>query len=163
MKPASTLTLYKACRKAASSKRWRSAVSIGVLTCQLADRCDALLGIDVSERALASARELCRSRENVEFRRMEFPRESPDSIFDLVIASEVAYYWGREDLAKAATIVAAHQQRGAHLLLVHFTEVVPDYPLSGDEVHTAWLARPEWKQVSGHRCARYRVDLLQRI
>ena len=137
--------------------------SIGVLTCKLAQRCDALLSIDVSDRALEAARARCASQKHVQFRRMEFPREAPDGFFDLVLVSEVAYYWQREDLERAATVLAAHQQAGSHLLLVHFTDLVPDYPLTGDQVHSAWLERPEWKPVNGHRCAHYRVDLLQRV
>ena len=137
--------------------------SIGVLTCKLADRCDSLLGLDVSERALAAARERCRALPQVQFRRMEFPREVPGGFFDLALVSEVAYYWQREDLESAQLALAKHQQTGAHLLLVHLTEFVPDYPLTGDQVHEAWLARPEWKLVSGHRAVRYRVDLLQRV
>lgn len=136
--------------------------SIGVLTCKLATCCDALLGIDVSERALASARERCRELPQVRFERMEFPREAPDGTFDLVVVSEVAYYWQREDLERAADTLAARQQPGGHLLLVHLTEPVPDYPLTGDQVHESWLARPEWRLVTGHREGRYRLDLLQR-
>ncbi len=137
--------------------------SIGVLTSQLAACCDALLALDVSDKALAAARERCAGLPQVQFRCMEFPREVPDGIFDLVVVSEVAYYWHFADLERAAASLAAHQAAGAHLLLVHLTETVPDYPLTGDQVHDAWLARPEWKSISGHRAARYRVDLLQRV
>ena len=94
---------------------------------------------------------------------MEFPREVPLGCFDLVVVSEVAYYWEREDLQCAAAALAAHQNAGSYVLLVHLTEPVPDYPLTGDEVPEAWLARPEWARVSGHRSERYRVDLLQRV
>ena len=137
--------------------------SIGVLTAQLAPCCDALLSIDVSERALQTARERCAGLPQVRFACVEFPAEVPDGFFDLVLLSEVAYYWQREDLDRAANELAAHQRPGSHLLLVHLTEFVPDYPLTGDQVHDAWLARPEWKHVTGHRKERYRLDLLERL
>ncbi len=137
--------------------------SIGVLTEHLADRCDRLLSVDVSERALDSARQRCASLHHANFERMEIPAEMPDATFDLVIVSEVAYYWQREDLDLAATLLAARQPVGAHLILVHFTPLVPDYPLTGDQVHDAWIARPEWMHLHGDRRERYRLDVLERV
>ncbi len=137
--------------------------SIGVLTQKLAQRCDALLSLDVSEQALAAARERCRDLPQVHFARMQVPREMPDGGFDLIVISEVAYYWQPEELAKAAELLAAHQLAGATLILVHFTVPVPDYPLTGDEVHDIWLSRPEWRVVKGSRHNTYRIDVLERL
>lgn len=137
--------------------------SIGVLTRQLAERCDHLLSVDVSDRALAAARERCNDLPQAEFQRLEIPAQMPDGQFDLVVISEVAYYWQRGDLDRAATLLAARQPAGAHLILVHFTPLVPDYPLTGDQVHEAWLARPEWKHLHGDRRERYRLDVLERV
>jgi alkylation response protein AidB-like acyl-CoA dehydrogenase/protein-L-isoaspartate O-methyltransferase len=146
--------------------RYRNALeigcSIGVLTAQLAMRCDSLLSIDVSERALAVARIRCAALAQVRFARMQAPLEMPEGCFDLVIVSEVAYYWDRETLDRAATLLAAQQPAGGHLVLVHFTPVVPDYPLTGDEVHDAWTARDEWRVIRQERRERYRLDVLER-
>ena len=136
--------------------------SIGVLTAQLATRCGSLLSIDVSEQALASARERCASLAHVRFARMHFPEEAPEGSFDLIVVSEVAYYWQHGDLDRAAALLAAHQPAGGHLLLVHFTDFVPDYPLTGDEVHDAWLARSEWRSIGSERHDHFRLDLLER-
>ncbi len=136
--------------------------SIGVLTAMLAQRCDSLLSVDVSDAALDAARKRCAALSQVRFARMQIPGEEPTGSFDLVVLSEVAYYWNREDLERAATIFAAHQPPGAHLLLVHHTPVVPDYCLTGDEVHEAWLARPEWSSLHQQRYEGYRLDLLER-
>ncbi len=46
--------------------------------------------------------------------------------------------------------------------LVHHTPSVPDYPLTGDQVHALWLARPEWTLVESRRREGYRLDLLER-
>ena len=137
--------------------------SIGVLTEHLANRCDRLLSVDVSERALDSARKRCATLHHARFERMEIPAEMPDATFDLIIVSEVAYYWQREDLDLAATLLAVRQPVGAHLILVHFTPLVPDYPLTGDQVHDAWIARPEWMHLYGDRRERYRLDVLERV
>ena len=136
--------------------------SIGVLTKQLAPRCHALLSLDVSERALAVARERCAALLQVRFERMQVPHEMPDGLFDLIVISEVAYYWQREDLERAATLLANRQPVGGHLVLVHYTASVPDYPLTGDQVHDAWLARPEWRGIRQERGVGYRLDVLER-
>ncbi len=136
--------------------------SIGVLTAHLAERCDFLLSVDVAEKALAAAKQRCAGKGNVEFLCMEIPQEFPEQNFDLIVVSEVAYYWGKPDLEKAANVIAEHQPPGAHLVLVHWTPYVADYPQTGDEVHEYWLSRKEWKHRFGSRQDRYRLDLLER-
>ena len=136
--------------------------SIGVLTQKLAPRCEALLSIDVSDRALAAARERCKALPQVRFERMHVPREMPNGSFDLIVLSEVGYYWQREDLERTANLLADLQIPGSHLVLVHYIAPVPDYPLTGDEVHDAWLAHPEWRSIKQERRPGYRLDVLER-
>jgi alkylation response protein AidB-like acyl-CoA dehydrogenase len=136
--------------------------SIGVLTACLAPRCERLLGIDVSGIALDRARERCAHLPQVRFEQMQFPRQAPDDCFDLIVVSEVAYYWQQADLALAADELAARHLPGGHLILVHLTEHVPDYPLTGDEVHEYWLTRPEWRPIHSERRDRFRLDVLER-
>lgn len=136
--------------------------SIGVLTEQLAPRCESLLSLDVSERALAAARERCAALPQVRFACMQIPAQMPSGSFDLILVSEVAYYWGRQDFDCAAAGLARLQPAGADLVLVHFTGPVPDYPLTGDQVHDLWLARPEWDVIEDRRCEGYRLAVLQR-
>jgi len=148
--------------RACYAKAFEIGCSIGVLTAQLALRCDALLSVDVSEAALQQARERCANLPQVELRRMSLPAEFPDGKFELILVSEVAYYFGRPDLELLADKVAAHQQPGADLVLVHFTPLVPDYPATGDQVHEYFLGRSEWGRMGGSRQERYRIDVLRR-
>ena len=119
--------------------------SIGVLTSQLAGHCESLLSVDVSERALEQARARCADLPQVQIERLQIPRDEPRGSFDLIVVSEVGYYWSRTDLDCAIALLAAHQPAGGDLLLVHWTPPVHDYPLRGDEVRDVWLARPEWR------------------
>ena len=137
--------------------------SIGVLTERLAERCDRLVAIDVAEAALEVAEARCGQLPGVEFRRMQFPREAPEGRFDLVVVSEVAYYWSAEELERAMETVRAMQEAGGQLLLVHWTPEVADYPLSGDAVHQRWLGRAEYRRVDGVRRETYRLDVLERV
>ena len=75
--------------------------SIGVLTEKLAARCEKLLAVDVSEKALAQAIERCRNLPQITFRKMSVPQEFPDEKFDLILISEVGYYLAPEDWKKA--------------------------------------------------------------
>ena len=136
--------------------------SIGVLTRLLSDRCDAMLGLDLSHQALAVARARCVDLEQVSFACLQVPHAMPKGHFDLIVVSEVAYYWSFSDLEKAADELAARHERGGHLVLVHLTESVADYPLSGDEVHDYWLSRDEWHPVGNNRQERFRIDVLER-
>jgi len=137
--------------------------SIGVLTAQLAGKCDSLLSIDLSERALAIARERCRDLPNVRFRRMMVPHEFPEGEFDLLVVSDVAYYWSEVDLGKSKALIAGHHAGGGHLILVHWTPFVTEHVQTGDAVHETWLKDSRWRLVQGARREKYRIDLLERV
>ena len=136
--------------------------SIGVLTALLAALADSLLGVDVSEVALAVARDRCASLQGVHLALMQIPQDEPVGSFDLIVLSEVGYYWELEDLKRVIDMLAQHQMPGSHLVLVHHTKPVPDYPLTGDEVHETWLARPEWRVLEQQLHEGYRLDVLER-
>ena len=134
--------------------------SIGVLTARLAAHCERLLAVDLNERALAAARARCAGLEHVAFARMEVPREFPAGRFDLVVVSEVAYYWSDADL-RAARDAIARAAPGGIVELVHWLPVVPDYPRTGDAAHEAFLADPRFARLHGARSERYRIDVLR--
>ena len=136
--------------------------SIGVLTSQLGKRCDHLLSVDVAEAALTQARRRCEGMPNVQIERMQIPEETPDGTFDLVVVSEVGYYWSPQDQERAMTLLAALHEPGGHLVLVHWTPEVHDYPQTGDAVHSAWMQRPEWRVVEDRVQDRYRLSVLER-
>jgi SAM-dependent methyltransferase len=138
--------------------------SIGVLTRMLAERCAALLAVDVAERALEQARQRCADLEHVRFACMQVPDEFPMEVFDLVVVSEVGYYWSYADLDRTMALIWEHLRPHGHLLMVHWTPYVEDYPLRGDEVHEhvfgAWAGR--FAGLSGSVEPNYRLDLFER-
>jgi predicted TPR repeat methyltransferase len=136
--------------------------SIGVLTDGLASRCDALLASDVSEKALALARKRIGHLSHVTLERHVLPRDWPDESFDLVVLSEVLYYFENRDLATIANRAAGSIAPGGTLVSIHWLHPVSDYPQSGDTaqdaVSKATEQRPELNRVAHYRDADF--DLL---
>ena len=144
------------------ARAFEAGCSIGVLTRRLAERCDRLLAVDVSEEALKWARERCADQPQVTLERLVLPAEFPAGPFDLVLVSEVGYYFSEPDLARFRARCADALAPGGDLVLVHWTAPVHDYPLTGDAVHEAFLADPAFQPVRGSRAPEYRLDVLRR-
>ncbi len=79
---------YQRTMEALNGRRFRRAFeagcSIGVLTRRLAECCDALLGVDIVEAPLASARETCADMPWVQFQCMDVVAGWPAGTFDLM-------------------------------------------------------------------------------
>jgi SAM-dependent methyltransferase len=159
---------FKVTHDALADRRYARALEVGcahgVLTEKLVGLCDTLLAVDISSKALAKARERVGDRSGVELARMAFPRETPEGpAFDLVILSEVAYYWGVVDLDRASEWLRGGVAQGGRIILVHYTGET-DYPHSGDEA-----VELLWRDLEGdfvaertERHDRYRLDLWRR-
>ncbi len=133
--------------------------SIGVFTERLAGRCDELVAVDINERALAEARKRCAQRPNVTFAHMVLPHDFPDGTFDLIVLSEVGYYWSDDDLALARDRFV-RAAPGGTIELVHFLPDVSDYVRPGDAVHEIFLADDRFECVRSHRDESYRIEVL---
>ena len=130
--------------------------SIGVLTRQLAPRCDSLLSLDVAEVALAQARAHCPS---VRFERRVVPAEWPPGRFDLMVFSEMLYYLDAPALQATASCAMAAINPGGTMLLVHYLGGT-DYPLTGDEAAEGFIAATGLVPAYQRREALYRIDRL---
>lgn len=151
-----------------ADRRYDRALEIGcahgVLTGKLAPLCDTFLAIDISTKALAMARERIGDRPGVTLAHMAFPQDTPDATsFDLVVLSEVAYYWGLVDLDRASEWLREHLASGGRIILVHYTDET-DYPHSGDDaVEGLWSELNDAFEVEvADRRDRYRLDLWRR-
>ena len=115
---------------------YEPACSIGVLTERLAPRCDRLLATDVSPSAVAQAKERCGERDGL---RIEVGsiQDGPgtDDPFDLVVFSELGYYFDEEELAAVVAGVRCLIGPGGDLIACHWSGESPDHRLSGAVVH----------------------------
>jgi SAM-dependent methyltransferase len=137
--------------------------SIGVLTQELASRCDSILAVDAAAAPLKAARRRCARLKAVRFEQMFVPKQWPAGTFDLVLLSEVVYYLDEKDLIRLATNVAGATPPAADIVLVHWIGDT-DYPLSGDEAANLFIGAMDGscsvERSERHR--RFRLDVLTR-
>ncbi|MBA2678461.1 MAG: methyltransferase domain-containing protein [Ktedonobacteraceae bacterium] len=140
--------------------------SIGVMTALLAPRCDALLAVDHSHIAVDRAKARCSIFDHITFACRSIPHDFPHETFDLILLSEVGFYWSREDLAVAHAMMTSHLRPQGHLLLVHWTVPCAEHPLSAETVHEQFLQEPHLEHLLHLRAIMeknsYRLDLFQR-
>jgi predicted TPR repeat methyltransferase len=135
--------------------------SIGVFTEMLAERCDELLAVDVSERAVAAARQRLSGRGNVRVERRTLPEQMPDGPFDLIVASEVLYYFPREEMLTVMRGFEHELAPGGILLAVHWRRKTETYPLQGDEVHELLVEHSRLLNKETVVKANYRLDVFE--
>ncbi|KQX61774.1 bifunctional PIG-L family deacetylase/class I SAM-dependent methyltransferase [Angustibacter sp. Root456] len=136
--------------------------SIGVLTAELASRCDQLLAVDPVAAAVDRAVERTAGLPNVHVRRGGVPADWPDGDFDLVVLSEVGYYCGPADLADLVDRAARSLTDDGVVVACHWRHPVAEYPLDGDAVHEALLAHPGLAPLAQHVEEDFRLDVLAR-
>lgn len=94
--------------------------SIGVFTSMLAPRCDHLTAIDLSSAALEHARQRNRGVSWVRIERMDATETLPQGPFDLVVCSEVLYYWEPVILDRTLARLAGALAPGGRLVSVNW-------------------------------------------
>ncbi|MBN9200455.1 MAG: hypothetical protein ABS61_02115 [Microbacterium sp. SCN 70-18] len=122
----------------------------GILTARLAERCAHLVAVDFAEGALtAAARELV-GRDNVTLQTAALPHEWPDGEYDLVLLSEIGYFWNVADLDTAIDRITQSLAPTGHLIACHWRHPMPENPTGGDEVHERLRANSRWQSVAVH-------------
>ena len=116
----------------------------------LATRCDRLLSSDIIPAALQRAEARLRRKSHVWLEERSIPEQWPSGPFDLVVLSEIAYYFDVSDLGRIMTCVMGSTVRGAHVVGVHWRGET-NYPLTGDRVTRSSPRRRVWSSVVHHR------------
>jgi SAM-dependent methyltransferase len=136
--------------------------SIGVLTEQLASRCDALLACDAVPDAVASARARTAGLPGVTIAQRVIPREWPKRAFDLIVFSELLYYFDDADFGQALRLGVGALRPDGHLLAVHWRHPAPDHPRTGDEVHAALAGHPQLARLARYRDRDFTAEVYTR-
>lgn len=138
------------------------ACSVGELTAMLAMRCGRLLATDVSQTAVDRARMRCAGLHNVRIEcsdlRTDLAADTEGRCFDLIVLSEVGYYFDVESLAVLARRLADSLNPGGELIAVHWRGHSADHVLHGDEVHRCLLSRLPLQHRLGDHHPGFRLD-----
>jgi Nodulation protein S (NodS) len=135
--------------------------SVGVLTEHLAPRCGRLLATDMMGAPLALAATRLEPYDNVQVDERTIPDDWPDELFDLVVLSEVAYYFDVKTLTHVTNLVTNSTIGGAHVVGVHWRGRT-DYPLSGDAAHAVIDQHPQLTLVVHHVEDDFVLDVWER-
>ena len=111
------------------------ACSIGELTFMLAPRCQHLLATDFSPTAVDRARHRCRDHGHVTIECQDLRLTQPAGPFDLILLSEVGYYFDSPSLDALVERLSASLAKGGEFVAVHWCGTSPDHILHADEVH----------------------------
>ena len=158
---------YAATLAALPKPRYASAFeigcSIGVLTSELALRCDALLAVDAALAPLTEARRRCAALSHVRLEQTFVPEQWPNAVFDLILLSEVVYYLCAADVARLAAQVTRSLVFEGDVALVHWTGET-DYPLTGDEAAELFIESLDQTVCVTRRERRdgFRLDVMRR-
>ncbi|MGW0966537.1 SAM-dependent methyltransferase [Streptomyces sp. NPDC002516] len=108
--------------------------SIGVLTELLAARCDHLLSTDRVASAVEAAARRTTGMGHVMVRRMTVPDQWPEGTFDLVVLSELLYYFDAGSRARLLRRSVESLSEVGHLVAVHWNHPVAEHTCTGRDI-----------------------------
>ena len=149
---------------ALEGRRFRNALEIGcatgVLTQELANECDRIIGMDVSDRALSIARDRLRNCPNIDLRQGEIPGDWPAGSFDLIVFSEVLYFLDKPEIRDTSKRANQSLAPNGVILLINWIGAT-DLPLDGHEVVHLFTAAGDWKRTCMMKAPQFRIDRLE--
>jgi SAM-dependent methyltransferase len=154
-------TLLRSLTQARYSRAFEPACSVGVLTAALAERCDSLLACDIAPTAVHLARQRCAGLSNVRIDQADLAKSLPPGPFDLIVFSELGYYFSATVLAEMVRALARRLVPGGEFVAVHWRGQSEDHVLHGDAVHAIVEATLEkgCTRLKGERYPEFRLDL----
>ncbi|WTG87315.1 methyltransferase domain-containing protein [Kitasatospora sp. NBC_01560] len=136
--------------------------SVGVLSGRLATRCQALLSCDREETAVAQARSRLAHLPHVTVQQRVLPGDWPPGRFDLVVLSELLYYFTADDSGRLLDLAVASLDPGGTLMLVHWRPEVAEHAQPGDAVHQQARSHPELVRIAEHTEPDFLLDAFVR-
>ncbi|MFD8567939.1 SAM-dependent methyltransferase [Streptomyces sp. NPDC059639] len=108
--------------------------SVGVLSELLAPRCDVLLSTDRVGPAVDTAARRLAALSHVVVQHMAVPEEWPSDRFDLIVLSELLYYFDTATRIRVLEQSVESLSDGGHLLTVHWNHPVSEHTCTGRDI-----------------------------
>lgn len=108
--------------------------SNGVLSAELAERCDYLMCMDANATAILKASERLR-HDHVEVVQGIVPPDLPNESFDLIMVSEVLYYLEEPMLQQLINWINTHLSPQGCIVACHWRHEIAGFHLNGERVH----------------------------
>jgi protein-L-isoaspartate O-methyltransferase len=154
-------TTLRALTRVHYSKAFEPGCSVGVLTAALAHRCDNLLAADIAPTAVRLARERCAGLSHVTIEQADIGIAVPGGPFDLIVFSELGYYFNPDALAGIACALGAALAPHGEMVAVHWRGDSGDHVLRGDRVHAILkeTLSPQCTWLKGERHPEFMLDV----
>jgi SAM-dependent methyltransferase len=143
-------------------RAFEPACSVGELTVRLAERCDEVLACDRVESAVSTARERTASLSHVDVRRLVLPEEWPQGSFDLIVLSELLYYFDADTLQEVLARTVGALEPGGTLVTVHWNHPVPEHRETGSTLAATVGSVPGLTPTADHREADFVLQVYAR-
>jgi cyclopropane fatty-acyl-phospholipid synthase-like methyltransferase len=157
---------YRSILRALEDTRWKVALepgcSVGVLTEGLAPQCERLLALDFSATAADIAQARCSRFTQVQVLCSGLEDVESFSNFDLIVLSEIGYYFTDRNWAELTERMVEEIQPGATILAAHWTGHSDDHQISGDRVHEILMSHSSLKIKLSEFHEGFRLERLER-
>lgn len=147
-----------ALRHARYARAFEPGCSIGELTALLASRCDSVLATDISFTAARRAVVRCADFPGVEVKCSDIALELPTQPFDLIVFSEIGYYFDPDTLGDIARRLAAILVEGGDFIAVHWLGNSTDHALHGTKVHELLRSHLPLEWIDGRSYDGFKID-----
>ncbi|MFG1645602.1 bifunctional PIG-L family deacetylase/class I SAM-dependent methyltransferase [Amycolatopsis sp. NPDC049252] len=135
---------------------------LGLLTRELAARCDRLHAFDPVPSAVSRAAAAVADLSHVDVHSGSVPSGIPAGPVDLLVYSELLYYLDDADLTATIEASAAALAPGGDLVALHWRPWAPEAPRDAAETHERLLAHPAFEQVVAHTDEAFLLHVLRR-
>lgn len=132
-------------------RAFEPACSVGELTRRLAARCETVLACDRVPSAVETARRRTADLGQVTVRRMVVPDEWPDGAFDLIVLSEILYYFAAPVLDRLLERAVRSLEPGGTLVSVHWDHPVAEHLSTGSALADRLGHEPGLTLLCDHR------------
>ncbi|MFE4550725.1 SAM-dependent methyltransferase [Streptomyces sp. NPDC056785] len=122
--------------------------SVGVLTRLLAAHCAGLLSTDRIPSAVEAATQRTANLDHVTVRQMTVPEQWPEGSFDLIVLSELLYYFDSTARTRLIEQSVGSLEEGCHLVTVHWNHPVAEHTCTGRDIAEHLDTVPELKRLA---------------